>query len=64
MECQKNKKIPPKFMPTHQTFVTCIFQSPSWFPPEYLVDKYSTIRTWILSGVRILLIGYCILFAI
>ena len=39
MECQKNKKIPPKFMPTHQTFVICIFQLPSWFPHEYLVDK-------------------------
>ena len=39
MECQKNNKIPPKFMPTHQTFVICIFQLPSLFPPEYLVDK-------------------------
>ena len=39
MECQRNKKIPPKFMPTYQTFVICIFQLPSWFPPEYLVDK-------------------------
>ena len=39
MECKKFQKISPESMPTHQTFVICIFQLPSWFPPEYLVDK-------------------------
>ena len=39
MECQKNKQFPPKLMLTQQTFDTHIFQFPSMFPTEYLVDK-------------------------
>ena len=40
MECQKNKKIPPKLMLTQQTLDTCIFQFPSLLQTEYLVDKW------------------------
>ena len=40
MECQKNKKIPPKLTLTQQTFDTCIFQFPSLPQTECLVDKW------------------------
>ena len=36
----KNQKISPKLMLTQQTSDTCIFQFPSWFPTDSLVDKW------------------------
>ena len=40
----KNQKFSLKLMLTQLTFDPCIFQFPSWFPTDSLVDKWHNLH--------------------